>query len=613
LNPSSCSIGRLFAFATLVVFPVCFFTIASAALPQITTAQAAYEQAIQLLQSGRAADALTVIDGAIMAGVRDPSLYNLKGLAASELGRDAEAEESFRTVIRLSPQSAMGYTNLGVLQSKLGRNQEAAVTFREALTHDLKSFTALLGLGESLEVVGKYDEAATWLQKASSVRPGDFQAAYDWAHSLLEARQPAAAKKALTQISAPSEPELALKYYSLAGVIAEAAQDAPEAARSYRQAYAIDPHSYEIYVALVRAALSPESESAKLDLPPAPENLSATQNLAIGLLFVSRDAYEEAIPPLEKTLQQDPFNDIATLNLVQAYKNVGKSAAAIDLAQRALKQRPSAGLHNLLGGLEEESGHYVEAVENYQRAVEIESTNEQYYFDLGMEYLSHFTFGPALEVYRVGTQKFPDSSRQYLGLAFSHYAIREYPAAADAFTKALEIDPDSPAVVKAWNTVLSFLTPNDWEALLPRLSRLQAAHPQSADLDFCYGVAIFRSEFAKGQKAAFERSQSLLEKSVKLRPDFPAAHLELGGLYAAQKQDQKAVDEYLEVIRQDPKSEIAHYRLGQLYRGMNKLDLATQELTRYQELSRLHEEELKRNRSAIQQFVLSQPAKQSNQ
>ena len=56
-----------------------------------------------------------------------------------------------------------------------------------------------------------------------------------------------------------------------------------------------------------------------------------------------------------------------------------------------------------------------------------------------MEYLSHFTFGPALDVFRVGTQKFPNSSRQYLGLAFSHYAVREYPDAADAFTKALEI------------------------------------------------------------------------------------------------------------------------------------------------------------------------------
>jgi tetratricopeptide (TPR) repeat protein len=98
---------------------------------------------------------------------------------------------------------------------------------------------------------------------------------------------------------------------------------------------------------------------------------------------------------------------------------------------------------------------------------------------------------------------------------------------------------------------------------------------------------------------------------VRLRPDFPEAHLELGGLYAARKQDQKAVDEYLEAIHQDPKSDTAHYRLGQVYRDMNKMELATQELSRYQELSRLHEEELKESRSAVKQFVLSQGAKPS--
>ncbi len=91
----------------------------------------------------------------------------------------------------------------------------------------------------------------------------------------------------------------------------------------------------------------------------------------------------------------------------------------------------------------------MEAVQSFQRAVELDPNHEQYYFDLGMEYLSHFTFGPAGEVYRVGTQKFPRYSRQFLGLAFSHYAVREYAEAADAFTTALEIDPESPVVFLA--------------------------------------------------------------------------------------------------------------------------------------------------------------------
>ena len=624
-------IGRVVAVATLVAATVSVVDGAGVASPQTSSvqakpqaanAQATYDQAVGLLQSGKTADALALIDTAIRAGARDPSLYNLKGLAASELGRDAEAEASFRTVIHLSPKAAMGYNNLGVLLSKLGRYKEAAAHFHEAHVREARNFTALLGLGSSLAALRQYDEAVNYLQKAWDVRPGDFQTGYEWAHALFDAKRPVAAKKVLNQISARQETDSAVKYYSLAGAVAESLHDADAAARYYRQAYAMSPGSYDIYLALVEASLSlgtanPEAvlsaNAASRDaLPAPPQDLSAAQNLALGLLFLSHDAYQDAIPRLEQTLRQDDSNEMATLNLALAYKNVGESAAAIQLTRRTIEKKPSGALYNMLAELEEGSGQYVEAVENYQRAVELEPTNENYYFDLGMEYLSHFTFGPALEVFRVGTQKFPDSSREYLGLAFSHYAVREYPAAADAFTKALEIDPDSPAVLKSWNTVLSSLSPADWEKILPRLSRLAAAHPQSADLAFCYGAALFRSEFAKGPKSALDRPQTLLEKAIKLRPDFATARLELAELYAAQKQDQKAVDEYLEAIREDPKSDIPHYRLGQIYRQMNKLDLATRELARYQELSRLHQEEIKRNRSAIQQFVLSQPIKASN-
>jgi tetratricopeptide (TPR) repeat protein len=609
LNFSYRNIGgsiRLFT----TVLGIFLFTVRFAS-PQTANVQAAYEQAFGLLQNGKNDEALAIIDRAIAAGVNDPSLYNLQGLANSELGRDEEAEQSFRTVIRLAPKSAMGYTNLGVLLSKVGRHEDAAAAFREAQTLEPENFTALLGLGTSLELLHRHAEAAAYLQRAWDIHPGDFQAGYELALALREDKQSAVAKNFVNQIAAPQDAESAIKYYSLAGVVAEDLKEFGAASEFYRRAHAINPGSYEIYVALVRSTLSEETSSSKEVLPSPPENLSAPQNLALGVLFSSAGAYELAIPRLEEALRLDPTNDSAAINLALAYKNVGKTLAAIDLIRRSVKERPSAALYNLLAGLDEESGGYVEAVQSFQRAVELDPNNEQYYFDLGMEYLSHFTFGPAAEVYRVGTQKFPHSSRQYLGLAFSHYAVREYTDAADAFTTALEIDPESPAVFQAWKTVLSFLAPKDWDALLPRLNRLAAAHAQNAELAFGYGAALFRLEVSKGGEGNFDWPRAFLEKSVRLQADFPEAHLELGGLYAARKQDEKAVVEYLEAIRQDPRSDTAHYRLGQVYRDMNKMELAMQELDRYQELSRLHQEELKESRSAVKQFVLSQGAKPS--
>lgn len=596
-----------------LAFPlVCVSLLRSAPFPQEADAQSVFNQALALLQSGKTADALSVIDDAIAAGAHDPALYNLKGLAAGELGRNQEAEDSFRAVIRLNPNVAMGYNNLGVLLAKLGRHQEAADAFREAHTREPQNFNALLGLGTSLAALQKYAEAADYLKEAWNLQPGDFQCGYEWAHALLEARQLPAAKRVLSQLSAPQEPDSAVKYYSLAGVVAERMNEFALAAKYYGHAYALTPGSYDIYLALVRSTLSRDSEPDKAALPAPPPGLSTSQNLALGLLFASRNLFDQAMPRLEAVLQVDPSNEVAILNLALAEKSTGKSSEAMARLQTALALHPSAVLYNALGSMDEESGQYVEAVQSYQHAVELDPTNEQYYFDLGVEYLIHFTFGPAAEVYRVGTQKFPTSSRQYLGLGFSHYAVREYRQAADAFTTALELDPESPAVFRAWNSILDSLPPNDWAEFLPRLDRLAKVHPLNAELSFCLGAALFHSEIAKGPQAALDHPQALLEKSVRLRPEFPAAHLELGALYAARKMNQKAAQEYLEVVRLDPKSEVPHYRLGQLYREMNQLDLATTELSRYQQLAQLHQEEVKRRRSTIQQFIIPQPTKPNN-
>lgn len=590
----------------LIFICLCVVPAIRPASAQANDAQAVFNQALRLFQSGRDVEALAVLDSAIGTGIQDPALYNLKGLVAGELGRNPEAEESFRAVIRLSPKSAMGYNNLGVLLSKLQRHKEAVNAFREAHAREPENFNTLLGLGTSLVALKKFDEAATYLQKAWSVRPGDFQAGYEWARALLEEKRPAEALKVLDKLAVPPDPVSATKYYALAGVTAERTNDFAQAAQFYRKAYELDPTSYETYLALVRSTLSAPAPFVESQLPAPPSKLTASQNFALGLIFASHEDFELAVQSFDAALALDPNNELATLNLALAEKSVGKAPEAIERLRKVMAARPSAMLSDALGGMEEETGQYVQAVASYQRAVELDPGNEQYYFDLGVEYLTHFTFGPAAEVYRVGTQKFPDSSRQFLGLGFSHYAVREYRDATDAFTSALEIDPDSPAAFRAWESVLDSLPPNDWASVLPRLDKLARAHPRSAELAFCYGAALFRSEYGKGAEGTFDEAQVLLEKSVRLRPDFPLAHLELGALYAAKKQTSKAVDQYLEVIREDDKSEVPHYRLGQLYRQMNNLDLATAELNRYHELAQAHQEQLKRNRSMIQQFIIPQ-------
>src|SRR5262249_28312843 len=157
-------------------------------------------------------------------------------------------------------------------------------------------------------------------------------------------------------------------------------------------------------------------------------------------------------------------------------------------------------------------------VRHFQKAVELEPTNEQYYFDLGLEYLAHFTFAPALEAFDVGTRKFPSAARQHEGQGLVYYALRRYPEAANAFLTALEINSSSPSAFAAWNAIHHLLAPAEVESLLPRLQRLSELQPQVAEAQYCYGVALLSQALALNRPERLDSAQMLLGLAIRLKP-----------------------------------------------------------------------------------------------
>ncbi len=567
----------------------------------------AYDKAFALLQQGESVEALAEIDTALSASPDDPSLNNLRGLVTAKLNRNAEAEASFRKVIRLRPQAAMGYNNLAALLWQLGRSDEAVQSFRQALIHEPVNFAALVGIGTILSAQQKYAEALAYLENAWSIHSGDFQAGYELARALQETKRPAQAQRVLGRLSPPHDRTIAAKFYALQAGIAEQLGDRSSASRDYRRAYELSGQPFEIYLSLVRTTLAARDKNGA-QIPPAPPGLSAEQNFTLGALFASSGDYSEAISYFQNTLRLEPANYAAAYNLALAYKQAGSQQAASELIEQTLGRQPTAELYSLLASVQEETGRYVEAARNYQRAVDLDPGNEEYYFDLGAEYLVHLTFEPAIEVFRIGTHKFPKSARQYVGIGLAQFALRRYGDAADAFLNALEMNPSSPDAFLAWNALPAFVLTAEWEKIQPRLKLIAERFPGSAQALFCYGAAVFRRSVVSEQEENFQLAQALLERAVHLDPKLAAAHLELATLYAQRNLNKQAVASFLEAIRLDPDSETAHYRLAQTYRNQNQLERANQELDLYGQLSRHHREQLAQTRSAIRQFVLAHGA-----
>ena len=463
-----------------------------------------------------------------------------------------------------------------------------------------------LGLGITLESRQQYAEAQPFLERAWRAHPGDFQAGYECARSLRELKRPEDARKILGQLNPPEDAALASKYFALSAVVAEDRGEPGTAGPLYERAYRLNPNSFDLYLSLVRAALNANAPGARPILPDPPARISPEQHFALGLLLASRGAYARAIPQFEETLRLEPSSSSAAYNLALSYHGAGNTQAALRLAENQLAKNPTAELHSLLGSLYEDTGRYLDALRQFQLTVEADPGNEQYYFDLGTEYLAHFTFGPAFEVFSAGSRKFSGSSRQFVGLGFAHYARREYFGAADSFLKALELDPESSSALKAWNSVSGSLASAEWESLLARLQRLAGAHPENPGLLYIYAVTLYHHGLAERRPAELDHAQRLLERSIQLKQGFADAHLELGSLHLSRREQAQAVAEFRAAVRLEPNSGMAHYRLGQTYRDLGKLEDARRELTRYEELTRTRRERLAQSRSAIRQFVLAE-------
>ncbi len=124
-----------------------------------------------LVQAGRSADAVPVLQKAAAA---DPAYaaprFNL-GLAYRDLGQPQQAVEAFSEAIRLKPDYADAHNALGITLRGLGRQSEALERFREAARLAPDSVEAHTNLGLSLIEAGQANEAVLEQRRAVALAP----------------------------------------------------------------------------------------------------------------------------------------------------------------------------------------------------------------------------------------------------------------------------------------------------------------------------------------------------------------------------------------------------------------------------------------------------------
>jgi len=264
----------------------------------------------------------------------------------------------------------------------------------------------------------------------------------------------------------------------------------------------------------------------------------------------------------------------------------------------SVEHDPSVGeLHHSLADALEKRGNSLEAVREYQRAAEL-NASENNLFDWGAELLNHRATDPAIEVFAKGNRLFPRSVRMLLGLGAALVARGSYDEAARRFFEAADLNPGDPVpyqfLGKVQNIEITRL-----DGFLQRLARFAKLQPENALANYDYAVALWSRRQASAQV------QSLLEKAVRLDPKMGDAWLQLGILYSDTGNLPKAVSCYRKAIDTGTTREEAHYRLAQAYQRSGEKQKAAKEFDLYQQLRKASAAEEERKRNEMQQFVFA--------
>ena len=332
-----------------------------------------------------------------------------------------------------------------------------------------------------------------------------------------------------------------------------------------------------------------------------PNNFEANHNL--GEFYFHSGKLLDGIPYMEKAQGLEPSNSVGGYDLALAYLGTQNYAKARQQIQAMLRHQDSAGLHSLLADVEEQAGNYLTAADEYQRAAQMEPS-EDHIFDWGSELLLHQSFEPAIEVFTRGAERYTRSPKLNIGLGVALYSRGNYEGAVKALCAAADLDPTDPRPYLFLGKMYNISTTSSSE-IRERLARFAQLQPNNAPALYYYAMSLWKGQAGQSGTLNFDQIEFLLKDAIARDPKFPEAHLELGNLYAEQGKYPEAVQEYKQAIRLQPGLVDAHYRLAQAYTRTGEQTLAQEEFELHGRLRKQQMAETEKQRTEIQQFVYS--------
>ena len=354
--------------AAMMLFTVFGHAAAAAPVGQITHPTASPADPVALMKDAAASLAAGNLDradsdltSALGQSPNDFRALNLLGMVRAAQQRNVEAEQLFKRVILLQPNSANGYVNLGLLYLQMSKSDEAVPQLQEALRIDPSRTDARGALLNALRAQahesvreGKLEKALSLLLTARKASPKNPDVLYDFGYVAL-------------RMSLYSDAETAFRQ-----VLAVQADDA-------RALYGLG--RAQIGLGRYQDASDTFSRYAKLN----PEDASG--HYALGLTLASLEKFPQARTEFERSVEIQPaqtesYLEIGRIELVQ--ENFEAARKDFDRVLE-IDPRHAEALAGM-GRVEFGEKNYDKAASDFQSSIAIDSSQREPHYYLGLSY-----------------------------------------------------------------------------------------------------------------------------------------------------------------------------------------------------------------------------------
>jgi len=487
-------------------------------------------------------------------------------------GKLEQAEKEFKKLQMQDPTRAGIALELAALYNMTGRGELAVSEAQNFLKSHPDSVEAYEVLGTGHALKGNYDQAESDFLKALQLEPGRSSARISLASAYASRGKLHEAHALLDQVVV-SDPKNPNAWATLANLeLAMGNRD--RALVCYRKITEINPADLSARFQCGMLYLDARDEANAIKMasellskyPKRPEG-----HLIRGIVLYQQKSYSDAVTELQKTLQIAK-SATAYYYLGLSHYNRGELELALAQFHKSLELNPGMGKSRLIiATILLKQKMVDEAVAEGQRAVQGDPKSALAHNILGSALLAKGQFDQALREINLALDLDPKLVDAHLKKGFFSIAkgrVREGEIELDT---ALKVAPE--LLSTRYLVAAQHLRSRDYAKAVQVIREGLRGQKGDAPLYDYMAQALF----ADGNEAEALKS---LQKAKEADPAYYAPYFTLALYQVAKKAPDKALAEYAEVLKRDPKNLQALLRTAEVQDAQSKPDLALATLRR---------------------------------